>query len=298
MNYPQSLDYLESLVRLGIKAGLERTRKLASAMGDPQNRYPSILVAGTNGKGSVSAFLESILRKAGFRTGLYVSPHLVDVRERISAGGGLIAREDFAARMTAVRQAAERVKGRPTFFEVLTLAAFDHFAQAGVDAAVLEVGLGGRLDCTNIVGPRLSVVTNIGLDHQEWLGPDLPSIAREKAGIFRRGIPALTGSRRPVVVETLRREALRLGTPLRFRDEMSLEPTRDGWTLNCPEGSLRLPPAPLAGRHQLENAALAVRAALVLREQGWEIPDSALIRGVAETRWPGRLQQVLQSPAT
>lgn len=297
--------WLDALVLFGVKAGLDHTRALARRMGDPQRRFPAVLVAGTNGKGSTCAFLEAALRAAGLRTGFYSSPHLVDVRERIRLSGVPLPAVEFAADLEAVRLAASgaegagEVEGPPTFFEALTLAAFRAFARHGVDLAVVEVGLGGRLDCTNILEPLLSVVTSIGLDHQEHLGHGVEAIAREKAGIFRAGVPALLGPVAPEVLAVLEGEAARTGADLRPAGQCAVtEGAGAGWLLQAPEGRVELPPPGLPGEHQRANAALAARAALVLRGLGWDLPDGAVRQGVASAQWPGRLQRVLESPQT
>jgi dihydrofolate synthase/folylpolyglutamate synthase len=304
MDYQETLAWLNDLASLGIKAGLGHTRFLAERLGGPQKRFPSILVAGTNGKGSACAVLEGALRASGLRTGFYSSPHLVDVRERIRIGGELISREAFALALSKVRLAFEdasrcgEIEAPPTFFEALTLAAFLAFAEAGVEIAVLEVGLGGRLDCTNIAEPILSMVTSIGLDHQQFLGETVAQIAREKAGIFRAGVQALTSASNRDALGALKSQAEKLGASLATPDEMQAEILGRGWKLSCPEGGLELPMPALAGEHQIENAALAARAALMLRSRGWNIPDSAIAFGVAHARWPGRLQRILDFPAT
>ncbi len=299
MDYAEALTYLDSLIGAGIKTGLARTKRLAAELGDPQKTFPSLLIAGTNGKGSTAAFLESILRQAGFRCGLFTSPHLVDVRERIRIGEYPIERGDFAYALnrvcTAVRRSGE--EGHPTYFESLTLAAFDYFARRKVDLAVLEVGLGGRLDCTNIVTPILSVVTRIGLDHEEWLGRDLVSIAREKAGIFRKGAVAVTAAGREEVTKLLEGEAAGVGARL-IRGEERLELESRNWCFSWRERSIILPYPPLPGRHQIDNASLAVRCAWSLDKLGWTIPDEAISSGIARVQWPGRLELVGSSPDT
>ena len=304
MNYAQSLDYLNLLAERGIKSGLEHTRILARALSDPQASFPSVLVAGTNGKGSVSATLASILSRSGRRTGLYSSPHLVDVRERVRVDGRWISKARFAADLTAVRRLAEEaveagtVEEMPTHFEALTLLAFRHFQRESVEAAVLEVGLGGRWDCTNIVEPVLSVITSIARDHEEWLGLGLRNIAREKSGVMRPRVPAITSATRPEALEVLQKVARSLDTPLKLSFECAVTRGEGSWRLECPEGRLESLPYPtLAGDHQMENAALACRAVLVLRSLGWEIPDAAVREGLQATRWPGRLQKVREAPA-
>jgi dihydrofolate synthase / folylpolyglutamate synthase len=304
MNYAQALDYLDLLAERGIKSGLEHTRALARALSDPQESFPSVLVAGTNGKGSVSATLASILSRSGRRTGLYTSPHLVDVRERVRLDGRWISKARFATEMTAVRRKAEEavesgaVEDMPTHFEALTLLAFRHFQREGAEVAVLEVGLGGRWDCTNVVEPILSLVTSIARDHEEWLGLGLRNIAREKAGVLRSQVPAVTSATRPEALEVLQKVARGLGTPLKLPSECGVTCGGDSWHLECPEGRLESLPYPnLAGDHQMENAALACRAALILRSLGWEIPDGAIREGLRTTRWPGRIQKVREAPA-
>lgn len=229
MDYQETLAWLNDLASLGIKAGLGHTRFLAERLGGPQKQFSSILVAGTNGKGSACAVLEAALRAAGLKTAFYSSPHLVDVRERIRLGGELISRDAFAMALSKVRLAFEKasrcseIEAPPTFFEALTLAAFLAFAEARVEIAILEVGLGGRLDCTNIVEPILSVVTSIGLDHQEFLGETVELIAIEKAGIFRAGVQALTSARHRDALGALKLQAEKLGVPLATPDEMQTE---------------------------------------------------------------------------
>jgi len=303
MNYAQSLRYLDSLIEFGVKTGIEHTARLAAQMGNPQDEFPSLLLAGTNGKGSTSAFLATILAKAGYRTGLYTSPHLVNVEERIAVGGRPISRKCFSESMTRVREAAENaisaglVEGQPTYFESLTLACFDHFNRSRIDIGVLEVGLGGRLDCTNIVHPILTGVTNVGLDHEQYLGYGLATIAKEKAGIFKPRVPALTAADRPVVLDVLRREAFKAGTTLSPQDG-SIETDVGVWRLIDGEGTMELPYPSVPGRHQLTNATLAVRCCRVLRSKGWRIDDEAIRSGIAETRWPGRLERVADAPDT
>ncbi len=303
MNYAQTLSYLESLIEFGVKTGLDHTAALAAMMGDPQNRFPSVLIAGTNGKGSTSAFLAAILRGAGYRTGLYTSPHLVNVEERIAVDGRPLGRDAFADAMTRVRQTAEKavsegvLEEAPTYFESLTLACFDLFDRSGIDIGVLEMGLGGRLDCTNVVKPVLTAVTNVGLDHEQYLGHGLASIAREKAGIFKRGVPALTAADRPLVLEVLGREAERAGTVL--SPQTCRVETGDGsWRMADANGVFELPYPSIPGMHQLANASLAVRCSLRLRALGWEISDESIRAGIAEARWPGRLERVAEKPDT
>lgn len=302
MKPSQALSYLDSLIELGVKMGLEHTRALSSALGNPESRFPSVLIGGTNGKGSTASFLAAILQKAGYRTGLYTSPHLVDVCERIRIQGELITPQEFADGMEVVQEIAGRcmesgsVEGFPTYFEALTLLCFCQFARKSVDVGVLEVGLGGRLDCTNIVEPSVTVITNVGLDHEEWLGQGLLNITREKAGIFRRNVPAFTAARRHEVLEILRREALVSGTPLHLLTECEMRVGEREWELQCGDRLIGLPRPGLLGDHQFENAALAVRCSWALGEMGWNIPEEAIRLGIREARWPGRLEKVSADP--
>lgn len=302
MNFEQSLAYLEALIGLGVQTGLDHTRHLASRLGNPQQAYPCILVAGTNGKGSTASFLTAILGAAGIDAGLYTSPHLVNVRERIRTGGTLIGEVELASSLSLVREQAEasvtacELDSPPTYFEALTLTAFEHFRRRAVSAAVLEVGLGGRLDCTNVSEPVLSLVTNVTLDHEDYLGLGLENIAREKAGIFRPGVPALTAAREGPALETLRRKASALGTPLGESRGCQIQVSADSWRTVSGGRTADLPFPSLPGRHQLQNAALAVLAAWTLEDLGWGISLEAIREGIASARWPGRLERLGEAP--
>ena len=291
---------LSRLETLGIKLGLERSRTLLAAMGDPQRRFPSVLVAGTNGKGSTSALLAAMARAAGYRTGLYTSPHLENVEERLRIDGRMIDSGRFAELLADLVDLAERETGSPpTYFEAVTLAAFRWFAEEGVDLAIVEVGLGGRLDATNLADPLLSVITPIGFDHQEYLGTTLASIAREKAGILRPGRPAVVWIEEPEAAESVREAASEIGVDLHFAsqevriEEIGLE----GWAgqrvrLSTPVRRYDLRLA-LLGEHQAKNLGLAVRVAEMLGVLGFErIGAQAIAEGAAACRWPGRLEAI------
>lgn len=258
------LDWLDSLQGSGIRPGLARMRELLRALGNPHRDYPSIIVAGTNGKGSTSATLTSILNEAGRRTAHYTSPHLVDLRERWTVAGEMISPELLDECIEAIRNADAIT---PTYFEALTLIAFLAFSKAKVDMAVLEVGMGGRLDATNVVKPLLSIITPVSFDHMEFLGNTIRKIAAEKAGVIHRGAIVLTSSDDPAVLDVIRRRATKFGN--RF-----VHVTEEHDT-------------PLAGDFQRRNAALAVRAARELK-----ISEDAIARGVAKTRWRGRLEKL------
>lgn len=269
---PPALEWLDALQGSGIRPGLTRMRALLHALGRPEKKYPSIIVAGTNGKGSTCATLESILRTSGYHTGLYTSPHLVDIHERWMIDGMPIADALLDDSIARLQQAAEDTGIVPTYFEALTLIAFVAFAEAACEIAVLEVGMGGRLDATNVVKPIASIITPVGLDHTEFLGNTIRKIAAEKAGVIHRGAIVLTTNEDPIALDVLRRRTAMFGN--RFiivRDEHD---------------------APLEGDFQRHNVALAVRASRELRRVLPRITDDAIERGVARTRWRGRLEHV------
>lgn len=261
------LDWLDQLQGSGIRPGLGRMRALLRALGDPQRAYPSIIVAGTNGKGSTSAMLASILTASGKRTAHYTSPHLVELRERWTIDGERIDPALLDTCILEMRAAGERIGITPTYFEALTLIAFVAFAKARVDIAVLEVGMGGRLDATNVVKPVAAVITPIGMDHMEYLGTTLRKIAAEKAGVIHRHAIVLTTNDEPLVLDVIRKRAAKFGN--RF---IQVTEEHD---------------SPLAGDFQRRNAALAVRTA---RELG--IDERAIEEGVRTTRWRGRLEHL------
>lgn len=285
------------------KFDLEQMRLLAAELGAPEQAFRSVLIAGTNGKGSTAATLASILRAGGHRTGLYTSPHLSRVNERIQIDGVQISDEDFARLYFRVDEAgtklvaAGKLPQHPSFFETITALGFLYFAEQQVDLAVLEVGLGGRLDATNIVEPLLSILTDISLDHMEWLGDTLPEIAREKAGILRRNGVMVTLSQHPEVNQVLGEVAMELGvTGVNAAEYMPQQNER----ISCGRYSLQvlgeqaeITPA-LAGSHQHRNVALAIAAAVELRNRhGYKLTAAAVVAGVQATRWPGRLEKFL-----
>ncbi len=304
MTYREALDYLTSLGRFGIKLGLERTEALLHALGDPDDLFQGVHVAGTNGKGSVCAMVASVLQSAGYRVGMMPKPHLISYTERIQVDQRPIPEADFAALLTEIQPIINKVAselGPPTEFEILTSAALYYFARAGIDLLVCEVGLGGRLDSTNVLDLGVSVITNIALDHTQHLGSTLEAIAAEKAGILKPDSIAITGAQPPAlaVIESKAREQqiplLRLG------QEIELAATDKGWagveaTVTTPGGTHRELRIPLLGRYQADNAALAVASIDALRSRGWDISDGALRDGLARTRWPGRLEVIDRNP--
>jgi dihydrofolate synthase / folylpolyglutamate synthase len=296
LSYPALLDHLFPRLAGGIHWGLERTRTMLAGVGDPHLAYPSIHVGGTNGKGSVAAIVESVLRRHGQRTGLYTSPHLVDFRERIQVAGWPIAEAEL---LDAARSLWPLVRStEPSFFEAATAIAFLAMQRAGVDVAVVEVGMGGRLDSTNVVVPDVVVITNVAMDHAQYLGQDLASIAGEKAGIIKAGLPVVTGAEDPVVLGVLERKARDVGAELHVVPPPAALVDASGTraVLNTVWGELSLR-LPLAGRHQASNLAVAVRALELLPEA--RRPDRrAVVEGVAATHWPGRLQVEVRGTTT
>jgi dihydrofolate synthase/folylpolyglutamate synthase len=287
---------LERFEHAGMKLGLERLRALLEAVGHPERAFPSLLVAGTNGKGSTSALIASICQAAGYRTGLFTSPHLESAVERIRVDAAAIPEAELADGLLGLQTLAEeRGLELPSYFEALTLIAFQHFARRQVDIAVLEVGLGGRLDATNVTEPWLSVITAISFDHEQQLGSTLAAIAREKAGVARPGRPLIAWTAPEEVAQAIRAHAdgaVLLEAPALLEAEL-LHTTADRqrFLLRTPTGSypldLRLP-----GVHQAINLGLAVLAAEHLRGLLPNVDANAIVRGVDNCRWPGRLEWV------
>jgi dihydrofolate synthase/folylpolyglutamate synthase len=290
--YRRALAAIQARGRFGIRLGLGRTRALLHALGDPHLGLPGALIGGTNGKGSVQAMVSAVLREAGLRVGQTPKPHLVSYRERLVVGGRPIGEADFAALVGEVLAAVERVErrlGPPTEFEVLTAAAFTWFRRQGADLAIVEVGLGGRLDATNAWDGGVAAITNVERDHMDRLGETLPEIGREKAAIIKRGDRAVTGASGDGLA-VIRRRARRLRVPLREVEPLPVRGMdRAGLRLDHPAlGELRLG---LLGRHQAANAAVALGVLEALREQGLaDVSVEHVRRGLAEARWPGRLE--------
>ncbi len=294
LSYSDALAALEARGRFGIRLGLGRVRALLRELGDPQAGVRGALVAGTNGKGSVIALAGSALRAAGYRIGETPKPHLVTYRERIVVDGRPIGADDFARAVAAVLPVADRVArrlGPLTEFELLTAVMFRHFAAAGLDLALVEVGLGGRLDATNVWDGGVAALTNVDLDHTDRLGPTIGHIAREKAAIVKRGDRAVTGADGEALA-ILRRRCARMGVPLVVAPPAPvLGWTRDVLTVDLP--SLGPTEVGLRGRHQANNAALANALLDALEAAGIaQVPDGARRRGFRDARWPGRLEIV------
>ena len=307
--YRASLEELFRRRRFGIRPGLETVEALLAGLGHPERKYPAIHITGSKGKGSTAVMAQSILSAHGLRTGLFTSPHLVTYRERARVDGRMISRSavvEGLARVEAAAREAEaagRVDRSPTFFEVTTALAFDWFAREAVDAAVVEVGIGGRLDSTNVLDARVGVITTIELEHTELLGPDLASIAREKSGIFHPGMTGVVGELPPEARAVVEATATRTGVPLWHLDhevhleDRSLSPDGQSFSVRLPGRSLDHLTVPLLGRFQPVNAALAVAAAArFLPALGRELSGPAVAEGLERVRWPGRLERVAKRP--
>ena len=318
MRYEAAVRYLLSLGRelaaptqaAAAKFDLENILALAERLGHPERAYPSTHIAGTNGKGSAAAFLESILRHAGLRTGLNTSPHLEKINERIRINGQEISDEPFGETLTHIHAlieellAAGKLRAHPTYFECVTDMAFAHFARERVNFGVFEVGLGGRLDATNILSPLVTIITRIDFDHESFLGHSLREIAAEKAGILKPGVPVVLAEQRQEAREVIVSRATELGCPVVEPSEVfqvTQESMEDGCVrarvIEVDSGATFEIAPNLPGRFQLQNALNAVATARLLRNRGFQIIDDAVMRGIAETVWPGRLEKLQSDPA-
>jgi len=271
--------YLFGLEKFGIKFGLDNISTIVARLGHPERAFQSVHVAGTNGKGSVVAMVDAALRAAGHRSARYTSPHLVDLTERFTIDGQPVARDRLAAVVVEIRATIEQLQAegalavQPTFFEVTTAAAFELFRRAGVDVAVLEVGLGGRLDATNVVSPIATAITSIDFDHQKFLGNTLSEIATEKAGIVKPGIPVVVGELHPEASAAIEEVARRRRSPV----------------IRATAGDVDNLTVGLRGAHQRANAAVAVRLLQIVGASGLTLPRQAVAAGLADPHWPGRL---------
>lgn len=284
MNFQAAVKYLLSLGHetLAMKLGLRNTELLLAALDNPERAFPSVQIAGTNGKGSTAVMLDSICRVAGIKTGLYTSPHLVSITERIKVSGIEITREDFAASATVVRDVSEQLEALPTFFEQVTAIALLAFRNARVELGILETGLGGRLDSTTAANARIAGITSIAFDHEEYLGHTIESIAAEKAAIIRPGVRAVIAKQAdPAALDVLLNRCEQVGVTPILADSIAT----DGLVLG------------LRGRHQLDNAAVAINLARLLRTEGFTISDSAIVDGLKTARHAGRLELIPHNPS-
>lgn len=300
------LDLLYSRKRYGIKPGLEMITAILAGLNNPERAYKVVHVAGTNGKGSVCAMLESVLREAGLKTGLYTSPHLINLNERIKVGGVDIVDGDLGDLIHDVEQVVERVEGdvgrEATFFEITTAMSFEYFRRAGVDIAVIETGMGGRFDATNVVDPLVSVITGISIEHTEYLGKDIQSIAGEKCGIIKQGRPVVCGEMDRVALDIVRSTASQNGCILRSASEnvniqfKSRSLSGQKVVVESSEASYGTINLPLSGAHQLANMAVAITTIEVLADNGVDLPEKAVKKGLSHVVWPGRLQVLSVAP--
>jgi len=299
--YDDTLNYLYGLQKYGIKLGLENIKKLMDILNEPHKSFRSIHIAGTNGKGSTATMIASILKENGFMVGLYSSPHLVSFTERIRINDQPISESEVIELASIIRERIAQKDIKPTFFEFTTAMAFYYFAVKNIEWAVIETGMGGRLDATNVILPEISIITNIGLDHCEFLGWNISDITTEKAGIIKPGIPVITGSRSPGVLKQLSEIALNHNSQIHIygRDFESYlilinekQITFDYNGYNSYKNLL----LSLTGRHQLYNASLAIRTCEVLKERGISISESSIYRGLLNLNLEGRFEWVSQTP--
>ena len=290
--YSETLAYLYGLEKFGTILGLDNVRWILSLLNDPQDSFTSIHIAGTNGKGSVAAMVSTVLTKAGYRTGAYTSPHLVSFTERITVDGEPIREEEVVELTQFIKGRVDKAdKDRLfTFFDFTTALAFLYFKRKGVELALVEVGLGGRLDSTNVVCPLVSVITNVGLDHQEYLGNTIEEISREKAGIIKENTPVVTGAEGPaltIIRDTAaeRADLYALGEAFSFSKRGEQKMSYKGVKISFDDVSLSL-----RGDHQLFNGALALCTLEILNTRGYALDESCIREGLASTHWPGRLE--------
>ncbi len=298
--YRQSLDYLYRLEKFGMIFGLAQVEKILNVVGNPHKEIQAIHIGGTNGKGSTAAMISSILQKEGYRVGLYTSPHLIRFTERIKVNGNEIEEQEVAALTEWMRKEIEAAGITPpfTFFDFTTAMALHYFKQKSVDLAVLEVGLGGRLDSTNVVDPLISIITNIAKDHEEYLGKTILKIAREKAGIIKKGRPLITAATQPQVLRLFSKVCQERESPyFRVGKEFRYDRVEDGdFDYEGLHRKLWSIPLNLKGFHQVINATTALGAMEVLEEMGYRVSTDAMIDGLREVDWPGRLEMVSLSP--
>ncbi len=297
MDYREALAYIDGVSWLGSRPGLARVTALLEKLGDPQKELKFVHIAGTNGKGSCAAMLASILKAAGYRTGLYTSPYLFRFHERMQINGEPVSDEALADLVTRIRPLAEAMEDHPTEFELITAAALLWFAEERCDIVVLEVGLGGRLDATNVIAaPEAAVLMNIGLDHTAVLGDTLEQIAAEKAGILKPGCEAVAYQQQESVLEVFRQKAREVGAGLHVADFSQLVPEFD--SLEGQSFTYRGEPYALAllGDHQLRNAAVVLETVELLRRRGWQISRDAVEHGLYATAWPARFELVSEEP--
>lgn len=296
--------YLERLTDFGIKLGLDKIRNILSLLGDPHKKYPSILIAGTNGKGSVACFVANTLKQAGYKVGLYTSPHLVRVEERIQINGKPISARIFNNLCIEIMNLCVKlpVEMQPTYFEALTAMAFEYFAREKIDVCVCEVGMGGRFDATNVLEPVVEIITPVSFDHMEYLGNSIEEIASEKAGIIKQNSVLVCGKQMDDALKVIKRVCREKNTKGYFyekdffaRNIFSKFPYEQRFNFIGTENIKNLS-IKLFGKHQIHNAAVAVQALLLLRKKGFNISDATLAKGLESAIWPARFQPVMDKP--
>ena len=306
MTSQDPLEYLSGLSGRGIRLSLGPVSQLLDRLNNPQEQYRTVIVGGTNGKGSIAAMISSILSEGGEKVGLYTSPHLIDIRERIRVNGRLISKKEIAGLIEKVRG---EVKEDVTYFEFVTALAFLHFCRSNVDMAVLEVGMGGRLDATNLVIPEVSVISNVSLEHREYLGNNLEAVAREKGGIIKDGGLCITAAKQKSVLKALenicndrRARLYRVGKDVKIRETKRLRhggncaPEKNTFSYRGIVKNYSNLVCPLIGRHQLENAAVALGTIDLLTAKGLDVDDRAVTHGLRNVQWEGRLEVLQNSP--
>ena len=298
MTYQEALEYIHSVEWKGSRPGLSRITRLLHALGDPQEKLRFVHVAGTNGKGSFCAMTESVLRHAGYRTGLFVSPFIKDFNERICLCGKPISREELAHVTALVRPAADAMEDAPTEFELITAIGLLYFLEQGCDVVVLETGMGGRLDSTNVIPPPLlTVITGIAMDHTAYLGDTVEAIAAEKAGIIKGGTPVLFGGRDAAARRVIEARAREVGVPFVATEDTGLTVRRRDLSGTVVDfGAWREVFVPLLGTYQAQNLANVLAALPLLREKGLDIPEDAVRAGLAAVRWRGRFEKLCEDP--
>lgn len=300
MDHNEARQFLDWFPRFEVKPGLSRIQYILAALGNPHLAYPTIHVGGTNGKGSVVAMLDAVLRAAGTHVGRYTSPELIDARDRITLDGEWISESAWDKGIERLAPILDGMDDVPSQFEVVTALAFDAFAQCDVDVAVIEVGLGGRFDATNVVQPEVAILTNVSLDHRMLLGDTVDAIGWEKAGIAKPGTALLTGELPPTVQGIVRRECETVGARLRTPGGVTAQRTARTWqcAVYVVKGFAGLDAVeiPLIGSAQRENMTVALRAVLELRVRGFDVPNRAVAEGLQAVKWPGRMEVVRTEP--
>ncbi len=303
MSLSEALSFLESIGKFRIKLSLDRIKKLTEDFGNPQNYFPSIHVAGTNGKGSVCTFLAEILQNTGKKVGLYTSPHLIDIRERIKIGGEMIGEEDFVSLLWKIRDKIRNFpdEDSPTYFEILTCLSFLYFNKEKIDLGIFEVGLGGRFDATNVIKPVISVITNISQDHTEYLGKRIGEIAFEKAGIIKEGVPVCFGGKSFVAWKKIKGIADERKAPAfwlydgTYEIKRIISSDKMGFYIKSPKEDYEVFPR-LTAYFQAENLAISILASELLRERGFEIKKEDIIKGIENAKMEGRFEIIDGKP--